>query len=351
MEYKYKVSVVMAVYNVEAYLREAIDSIVEQDIGFENIQLILVDDGSPDGSGAICDEYAAKYPDNILAIHKENGGVSSARNEGLKHVQGQYVNFLDSDDKLAENAIQVVCKFFDANYEKTDLVSFRPEFFDGKKGEHILNIKFKKGERVIDLDREWANTSQLFINSTLIKSECLKGLCFDSRLAYAEDAQLVQKILSNKFTLGVCPDAIYWYRIRSSGEQSAIQAAQGRKGWYSQYLKYFQLHTVEYYMQKVGYVPRFVQNTLMYDLQWRIRQERIPEGVLSELEKQEYRDLFAKALSYIEDDVIFAQKSIYREHQMLALMMKYGKILLYITGKMTYAMVSEMMFGLNFLIP
>ena len=78
--YKYKFSIVTAVYNVEDYVAETIESIIKQDIGFENIQLILVDDGSPDGSGAICDEYAKKYPDNITVVHKENGGVSSARN-------------------------------------------------------------------------------------------------------------------------------------------------------------------------------------------------------------------------------------------------------------------------------
>ena len=111
MENKYLVSIVMAIYNVEDYLEDAIESIIEQDIGFENIQLILVDDGSPDGSGAICDEYAKKYNDNIVVIHKENGGVSTARNEGLKYVQGKYVNFLDSDDKLSPNTIRLVCEF------------------------------------------------------------------------------------------------------------------------------------------------------------------------------------------------------------------------------------------------
>ncbi len=83
-EYKYKVSIVTAVYNVADYLTEMIESIIAQNIGFEYVQLILVDDGSQDSSGEICDQYAAQYPDNIVAIHKENGGVSSARNEGLK---------------------------------------------------------------------------------------------------------------------------------------------------------------------------------------------------------------------------------------------------------------------------
>lgn len=103
---EYKVSVITAVYNVEEYLEEMIESIIAQTIGFENVQLILVDDGASDGSGEICDRYAEQFPDNIWAIHKVNGGVSSARNEGLKFVQGEYVNFTDADDKLRDNALE-----------------------------------------------------------------------------------------------------------------------------------------------------------------------------------------------------------------------------------------------------
>ena len=78
--YPFKFSIVVAVYNVEKYLAEAIESILCQDIGFkESVQLILVDDGSPDTSGQICDKYQANYPSNIKVIHKENGGVSSAQ--------------------------------------------------------------------------------------------------------------------------------------------------------------------------------------------------------------------------------------------------------------------------------
>ena len=85
----YDFSVIMAVYNVEVYLRQAIDSVISQTFGFEKIQLILVDDGSSDKSGEICDEYVGNYPDNIMVIHKEHGGVASARNEGLKYATGK----------------------------------------------------------------------------------------------------------------------------------------------------------------------------------------------------------------------------------------------------------------------
>ena len=147
--YKYKVSVIMAVYNVEQFLRESIDSVIAQDIGFEHIQLILVDDGTPDGSGAICDEYAEKYPDNIVVIHKENGGVSSARNAGLDVAEGELVNFLDSDDTMTPETFRAVYEFYKAHQRETDIVVVPMHFFDGETGQHTLNYKFQKGNRVI----------------------------------------------------------------------------------------------------------------------------------------------------------------------------------------------------------
>lgn len=111
-DYLFKFSIVTAVYNVEAYLSEAIDSILSQDIGFiESIELILVDDGSTDASGAICDEYQHKYPENIVVIHKPNGGVASARNAGIAVARGRYVNFMDSDDKLTPDTLSSVYDF------------------------------------------------------------------------------------------------------------------------------------------------------------------------------------------------------------------------------------------------
>ena len=320
--YKYKVSIIMAVYNVELFLREAIDSVIAQDIGFENIQLILVDDGSPDGSGAICDEYAEKYPENIVVIHKENGGVSSARNMGLEHVEGQYVNVLDSDDKLTPETVRLVCDFFAAHEEEVDLVAIPLVFFDAQTGEHPLNIKFKKGTRVIDLQKEWS-LPQLSFSSSFVKADCVKNLRFDMRLAFAEDAQLVAKILSDKQKMGVVAEAKYLYRKRSVGEASAIQSSGKTKPWFLPCLEHFNEHTITYYKEKCGYVPKFAQFIVMYDLQWKFRQGHLPEGVLSEEETQEYKSRLFALLAEIDDDVILEQRSLSVEQKIYLLQKKY----------------------------
>ena len=99
-----KISVIVPVYNVEKYLRRCVDSILAQT--FTDFELLLIDDGSPDNSGKICDEYAKK-DERIRVFHKENGGVSSARNLGLDHARGEWVAFADSDDDLHVDALEI----------------------------------------------------------------------------------------------------------------------------------------------------------------------------------------------------------------------------------------------------
>ena len=99
------ISVIVPVYKVEKYLPKCIDSLLSQTI--QNIEIILVDDGSPDNSGAICDEYAAK-DSRIKVIHKQNGGLGSARNAGLEIAKGDYVSFIDSDDWIEEDYLSAM---------------------------------------------------------------------------------------------------------------------------------------------------------------------------------------------------------------------------------------------------
>ena len=92
-----KISVIVPVYKVEAVLKKCLDSIITQT--YENLEIILVDDGSPDSSGKICDEYS-KRDSRVKVIHKKNAGVAAARNSGLKVATGKYCTFVDSDDYI-----------------------------------------------------------------------------------------------------------------------------------------------------------------------------------------------------------------------------------------------------------
>lgn len=97
------VSIIVPVYNVEKYLDQCVNSLINQT--YDKIEIILVDDGSKDNSGRLCDEWAKKS-NKIKAVHKKNAGLGMARNTGLEHVTGNYVMFIDSDDYLAENVVE-----------------------------------------------------------------------------------------------------------------------------------------------------------------------------------------------------------------------------------------------------
>lgn len=99
------ISVIVPIYNVEKYLRQCLDSLLMQT--YKNIEVIMVDDGSPDNCGAICDEYAEKYS-NFIAVHKENAGLGMARNTGMEHMNGEYVMFIDSDDYISSDLIEIL---------------------------------------------------------------------------------------------------------------------------------------------------------------------------------------------------------------------------------------------------
>lgn len=100
-----EISVIIPVYNVEAYLRRCIDSVLSQ--SFKDLEVLLIDDGSTDSSGDICDEYA-KADERITVIHKENGGLSDARNVGIDNAKGENIFFLDSDDYIENNSLSVL---------------------------------------------------------------------------------------------------------------------------------------------------------------------------------------------------------------------------------------------------
>ncbi len=320
--FPYKFSIVMSVYNVEEYINEAVDSIIKQNIGFEgNVQIVFVDDGSQDRSGEICEEYRERFPQNIVVIHKENGGLSSARNEGLKHVEGRYVNFFDPDDRLSLNTLRNVYNFFSAHDNEIDIVSIPLYVFGDFSGGHLLNYKFKRGTRIINLHKEYSQI-QLSAASAFIKKGLAVNLCFDSELVIAEDAKEILKILGIKFALGVVSNCKYWYRRRIG---SQVTSGPQKSAWYIKYLQHFSYWAKEYFETNIGYFPLFAQYTVMYDLQSKLCQDSIPSDVLSPSEIYEYRELLTNYSKFLDNRIILEQKNLFLEHKLFFLSCKYGK--------------------------
>lgn len=142
-----KVSIIIPVYNVENYIRQCIDSVLAQT--FKNLEIILVDDGSPDESGKILDHYANK-DNRICVIHKKNGGVSAARNDGLEICSGEYVYLMDSDDYIEPDAIE--CMVQNAMQTGADVVITDHFFFsdgqeDAQKEKHFFSKQFVTEDR------------------------------------------------------------------------------------------------------------------------------------------------------------------------------------------------------------
>ncbi len=320
-QYPYDFSIICSVYNAELYIDEFMESIVNQTIGFEeHVQLIFVDDGSPDRCGEICEEYQKQYPNNIKVIHRENGGLSRARMTGIPHATGRYVNFCDPDDKLSLNALQAVYDFFIQHEKETNIVSIPIILFGSASGPHHLNYKFNRGSRVINVEKEYTNP-QLSIASSFVKNEIAQTLNFNPLLATAEDAEQIAKLLINNHYLGVVSDCVYYYRRYST---SLVAAAPQKKEWYSDFLRYFPLEVIRYAEEKCGYVPRFIQHMLMTDLQWKFKIQEVP-AVLEPEEFDEFMDLLKQCISKIDNEVIMRQRSLLLDIKIAILAMKNGE--------------------------
>ena len=164
----------MPAYNAEKYISKALDSIINQSMDFKkNIQIIIVDDASSDNTLGIAVKYRRKYPDNIIVINNEtNCGPAHARNVGLKHVDAEFVNFLDSDDYISKHAFKKAYIFLKKNPD-VDIASIPMYFFGVKKGPHNLNYKFKKTQ-VVDL-RQHPEFIQLSGPSSFFRFSKLKN--------------------------------------------------------------------------------------------------------------------------------------------------------------------------------
>ena len=228
------ISIIVPVYKVEKYLSECVDSILNQT--YKNFELILVDDGSPDNSGKICDEYA-KRDGRVKVIHKENGGVSSARNAGLDNAKGEYVTFVDSDDiidtryldlmyrKIVETGSDICFCHFD-RFDDDKMVENQEEL------PSYLQINLDEKETVDFVKRYFKFENNVFgsIWRTLYKRSSVDFLRFNSQIKISEDLVFVVNAVLNSKSICSISDVLYHYRdnLNSAGKtyKKNFQASQ-----------------------------------------------------------------------------------------------------------------------------
>lgn len=203
------ISVIVPVYNVETYLRQCIESIVGQ--SYKNLEIILVDDGSKDNSGKICDDYARKDK-RIKVIHKKNGGLSDSRNVGITVATGNYIAFVDSDDWIEKNMYEKM--YNQCNKFKADICVCG--FFREYKDRAISEGNF--GERVYDAE----DALRELIKGTVIKdhagTKLYKKSLWDN-VEYPvgkvyEDIRTTYKIVQKSKVVCLLPESMYHYRQR-----------------------------------------------------------------------------------------------------------------------------------------
>lgn len=205
----YLVSIIVPVYKVEKYIKRCVDSILEQ--SYTNFELILVDDGTPDNSGAICDSYQAK-DQRVKVIHKENGGPSSARNEGLKISTGNYIMFVDSDDFISKECLSKLVSI--ANTYGSDLVIANYTVYRGEAAKSQIE-PYSKIVRLSKKDvfsRLFEYKKPIFTAwAKLYKASLIKGKFFNEELHFAEDMEFFLNIVEDSKAIVFCDRAMYFY--------------------------------------------------------------------------------------------------------------------------------------------
>lgn len=218
---KCRISIIVPVYNAEDYLSRCLDSILDQSL--TSYEVILVDDGSTDSSPLICDRYSATDP-RFRTIHKPNGGVSSARNAGISLAKGEYLMFVDSDDSLLPDALEMMLEgicgediviggytVFIAGIVSKQVHPKQTRSYRGSDISSFFENNIRKNCEM--LDAPWAK---------LFKRKALGDLRFCEDLSYAEDKLFVFTFLSVCSSVHTCDVPVYGYHLRPGSLGSDI---------------------------------------------------------------------------------------------------------------------------------
>lgn len=259
------ISIIVPIYNKEDYLPQCLDSIINQ--SYTNFEVLLVNDGSTDSSGIICQEYAER-DSRFRYIEKENGGVSSARNLGLERSEGAYITFIDSDDWVEFNYLEVLYNALRENNADVAISSYKSYYLDGKfylrvyssQEEEFLRIGKRNRDVFLEEFPKLGKLNHDFhcIASKLFKRELLESQKFDESINYGEDLYFFFNLYLKMQSIIYVKEATYIYRQHGTNitlnftESLALQEIQ----IHEQILKSAESQGIAtfYYLEKLKYL-------------------------------------------------------------------------------------------------
>lgn len=211
-----KVTIIVPVYNVEEYLEKCLDSLINQT--YRNLEIIVVDDGSSDNSGKICDKFA-EIDNRIMVIHQENSGVSVARNIALDKMTGEYITFVDSDDYLEENAIE---RFLNMLMEQdADIVFAEGITFFKNKNLYFPNKEAETYNTSLIQEKVLLDQIGNQIATNFYKADVWKTIRFPEKLVY-EDFYIMPSVCMKAKKIVYKCEPLYWYNRMNTSSQTSL---------------------------------------------------------------------------------------------------------------------------------
>lgn len=309
------ISAVIAVYNNEDYAHDLYRSLEAQKLDPRHFEIILVNDGSTDNTGTLAIEWQRSSRLNVRVINKENGGVASARNSGIKLARGKWLAFVDSDDILHKSYMSALAEFTrrDAS-DSASMLTTRSIIYNERDGvtvdNHPLSWKYKRGDRLVSLGMEphvvhLAGHSSVVRRSVVVEHEIM----FSENVRPGfEDAHFNGRYLSHfpEPVIGLVASARYFYRKRANGT-SLIDTTWTRPEKFTHEPRNGHLELLTEVTRRLGYTPIWAQNTVLYAQYWYFSAARSWNSPFSSVDQvllNDYWDTMHEVFNLIDAETI-----------------------------------------------
>lgn len=301
------ISIIVPVFNMRTFLRRCLNSILNQ--SYYNLDIILIDDESTDGSGSICDEYCKK-DNRITVIHKKNGGLSAARNTGMQLAKGSYITFIDSDDFVHQDFIRVLYNFIKEFHADISICDYekgsgniihsndKNKLFSIKSSENLLNEWHDKNKKI-----------ETVVWNKLYKKELFNGIKFPEGHCF-EDIHITHLLFAAARTVVIVNQKLYYYYQRSDSIVHTITKEKIQEGFYAQDVR------IQYFKEN-GY-ENVVKRLNIKKLKYCIKNYFI----IQSLDLEDFKK-----------DILYLYQDIYKEVEKYSDLSLFDKTILYIFHK------------------